>query len=89
MTKLPQLLKEVTAENDEQPAVPDAARTEEIERLAKRAPKIIALLPDILHRSRSVDPRHMAALEEMSKDLLNLIERAQPLLLVCFPCPVT
>ncbi|KAH9478612.1 Nuclear pore complex protein Nup98-Nup96 [Psilocybe cubensis] len=81
MTKLPKLLDEVASENEERATVPDAAQAADIDRLSKRAPKIIALLPDIFHRSRTVDPRHVATLEEMSKDLLKLIERAEPMLL--------
>ncbi|KAF8962583.1 nuclear protein 96-domain-containing protein [Flammula alnicola] len=81
MTKLPKLLDDVLAENEEGEAVPDSVQAEEIDNLSKRVPRIIALLPDILHRSRANDPRHVAALEEMTKDLLKLVERAQPLLL--------
>lgn len=84
MTKLPKLLDEVAAENEERAAVPDATQAADIDRLSKRAPKIIALLPDIFHRNRAVDSRHVAALEEMSKDLLKLIGRAEPMLLVRF-----
>lgn len=84
MTKLPKLLDEVAAENEERASIPDATQAEDIDRFSKRAPKIIALLPNIFHRNRTVDARHAASLEEMSKDLLKLIERAQPLLLVRF-----
>lgn len=83
MTKLPKLLDEVAAENEDGETVPDAVQSEHIDALAKGIPRIIALLPDILHRSRTVDARHVAALEEMTKDLLKLEERARPLLLVC------
>jgi len=82
MTRLPKLLDDVAAENDEVEAMPDAARSQEIETLSKQIPRLISLLPDILHRNRATDPRHVAALEEMTKDLLKLVERAQPLLLV-------
>ncbi|KAF8893230.1 nuclear protein 96-domain-containing protein [Gymnopilus junonius] len=81
MTKLPKLLNEVAAENEERPSIPDATQEAAMDELSKRALKTISLLPDILHRSRQVDPRHPAALEEMSKDLLKLVERVKPLLL--------
>ncbi|KAJ3514528.1 hypothetical protein NLJ89_g2324 [Agrocybe chaxingu] len=81
MTRLPKLLEAVTADNEESEAVPDATQAAEIDELTKRVPKIIGILPDALHRSRTSDDRHIAALEEMTKDLLNLVEKAQPLLL--------
>lgn len=82
MTRLPKLLDDVAAENDEAEVMPDAARSQEIETMSKQIPRLISLLPDILHRNRATDPRHVAALEEMTKELLKLVERAQPLLLV-------
>ncbi|KDR80187.1 hypothetical protein GALMADRAFT_61996 [Galerina marginata CBS 339.88] len=78
MTKLPKLLGEVALDNEDRPSVPDATREATIAELTNRAPTIIALLPDILHRSRLSDPRHVAALEEMSKDLLSLVGRSRP-----------
>ena len=81
MTRLPQLLDAITAENDEG-AVPDVSQAEEIDNLTKRVQNIVMMLPDILHRSLSTDARHPAALEEMTKDLIRLVERAKPLLLV-------
>ncbi|KAF9051437.1 nuclear protein 96-domain-containing protein [Panaeolus papilionaceus] len=81
MTRLPKLLDEVAAEQEDRETVLDATQADEIEDLSKRIPKILALLPDILHRDRAVDDRHVAALEEMSKDLLKLLERSKPLLL--------
>ena len=81
MTRLPRLLDSITADNEED-AVPDASQAEEVEELSKRIPRIIAILPDVLHRSRVTDAKHPAALEEMTKDLLRLVERANPMLLV-------
>ena len=81
MTRLPQLLDAVAADGDEE-AYPDASQAEEIDDLTKRIPKIIAVLPEILHRSRSTDARHPAALEEITKDLLKITERVKPMLLV-------
>ncbi|PPR00799.1 hypothetical protein CVT24_000731 [Panaeolus cyanescens] len=81
MTRLPKLLDDVAAEQEERETVLDASQADEIDELSKRIPKVLALLPDILHRGRTVDERHVAALEEMSKDLLKLLERSKPLLL--------
>jgi len=82
MTRLPKLLDDAAAESDGAETVPNATRAQEIETFSKQIPRLIALLPDILHRNRATDPRHVAALEEMTKDLLKLVESAQPLLLV-------
>lgn len=82
MTRLPHLLDAVASEED---ALPDASQAEEIGDLSKLGPKIIAILPEVLYRSQLVDARHPAALEEMTKDLLKLVERAKPLLLVNCP----
>ena len=86
MMKLPKLLDDVATENDGAndgvETVHNATRTQEIDTLSKQIPRLISLLPGILHRNRATDPRHVAALEEMTKDLLKLVERAQPLLLV-------
>jgi len=83
LTRLPKLLDEVSAEN-EGASMPDAAQLDQIEDLSKRISKIIGLLPDALYRSAAIDPRHPAALEEMTKDLVKLLERSKPLLLVSF-----
>ena len=82
MTRLPKLLEQVVAENEEAETMIDGAQAAAIDDLAKRIPKIIGLLPDIFFRSRSTDDRHQAALEVMTKDLLKLTERANPDLLV-------
>jgi nuclear pore complex protein Nup98-Nup96 len=82
MTQLPKLLDQVAAENEEAETMIDGAQAAAIDDLAKRIPKIIGLLPDIFFRRRSTDDRHPAAVEEMTKDLLKLAERANPDLLV-------
>ena len=82
MTQLPKLLEQVAAENEETETMIDGAQTATIDDLAKRIPRILGLLPDIFFRSRSTDDRHPAAVEEMTKDLLKLAERANPDLLV-------
>ncbi|KAF8155941.1 nuclear protein 96-domain-containing protein [Crassisporium funariophilum] len=81
MTSLPRLLDQVASEREEGETMLDATQAAEITELSGRIPRIIGLLPDILHRSRARDDRHPAALEEMTKDLLKLAERADPLLL--------
>ena len=82
MTRLPKLLEQVVAENEEAETMIDGAQAAAIDDLAKRIPKIIGLLPDIFFRSRSIDDRHQGALEVMAKDLLKLTERTNPDLLV-------
>ena len=82
MTRLPKLLEQVVAENEEAETMIDGAQAAAIDDLARRIPKIICLLPDIFYRSRSTDDRHPAALQEMTKGLLELAERANPDLLV-------
>ena len=82
MTRLPKLLEQVAAENEEAETMIDAAQAAAIDDLARRIPKIIGLLPDIFYKSRSTDDRHPAALQEMTKDLLKLAERANPDFLV-------
>lgn len=82
MTRLPKLLEQVAAENEEAETMIDGAHAAAIDDLAKRIPKIIGLLPDIFFRGRSTDDRHPAAVEEMTKDMLKLAERANPDLLV-------
>lgn len=84
MTRLPELLDSVHEELDEGDVVPDVSQADQIERLSRQIPKIIAILPDIFQRNRTTDDRHIAAVEEMTKDLLKLVEKAQPLLLVRF-----
>lgn len=59
---------------------------EEIEDLARRVPKLIALLPDVLHRPRAMDDRHIAAIEEMTQALLSVLGKVKPAILVC-ACP--
>jgi len=81
MSRLPKLLEQVVAENEEAEMMIDGAQAAAIDDLAKRIPKIIGLLPDIFFRSRSTDDRHQAALEVMTKDLLKLTERVNPDLL--------
>lgn len=89
MTVLPRLLDDVAADNEDGEAIPDAVQHERVEALSKGIPRLIALLPDILHRDRAVDSRHVAALEEMTKDLLKLEEMARPLLLVSISFPAS
>ncbi|KAF8652360.1 hypothetical protein AX16_004390 [Volvariella volvacea WC 439] len=74
MTRLPELHDE-QAEN----AVFGATHATEIEELTRKVPKIIGLLPDILQKKG--DLRHKAALSEMTRSLVSLINRVKPLAL--------
>jgi nuclear pore complex protein Nup98-Nup96 len=64
--------------------IPDAAQADELDELIRRVPKVIALLPDVLHRGRNVDDRHVAAVEEMTQRLLAVVGKARPSTLVRF-----
>lgn len=65
-----------------QPQEGEASPAEELDELVKRIPKLIALLPDVLHRPRSVDDRHAAAIEEMTQSLMGAMGKAKPAMLV-------
>ncbi|RXW16183.1 hypothetical protein EST38_g9671 [Candolleomyces aberdarensis] len=86
LTRVPQLQerlqeeKEGRADGISAPGEPSPA--EELEDLMRKVPKLIALLPDILHRPRSVDDRHTAAIEEMTQSLLRVTGKAKPSTLV-------
>ncbi|KAK2461179.1 hypothetical protein APHAL10511_006706 [Amanita phalloides] len=56
----------------------DSSRKHELDELARRVPKIIALLPDVMSRRHSGDTRHAAALEQMVKELIGLVEKSKP-----------
>src|SRR6266478_4711078 len=65
------------------PASPiDASQTRELDELSRRVPKIIGLLPDVMSRPRSSDPRHAAAVEQMMKDLIGVVKKTKPSVLV-------
>ena len=87
MIRLPQLLDAVAADGDEE-AYLDASQAEEVDDLTKRIPKIIAVLPEILHRNHATDARHPAALEEITKDLLKITERVKPMMLLVSVSPL-
>lgn len=82
MTRLPELYDQLAEESGRQGAIPDASQQDEIEDLSRRVPRLIGILPDVLHGSRKLDDRHPAALEEMVNGLLGVVERANPLVLV-------
>lgn len=82
MTRLPELYDRLAEESGRQGAIPDASQQDEIEDLSRRVPRLIGILPNVLHGSRKIDDRHPAALEEMVKGLLGVVERANPLILV-------
>ncbi|OCH85762.1 hypothetical protein OBBRIDRAFT_739307 [Obba rivulosa] len=75
MTRLPELREHFAEHN----TVPDAAEATELEDLARRVPQLIGILPDVL-RDRS-DPRHNAALAEMSANLTHQLDQVKPLAL--------
>ncbi|KAF8633142.1 hypothetical protein AX17_004643 [Amanita inopinata Kibby_2008] len=78
MGRLPALQEAV---EQEQTSVADASLAQELDELTRRIPKIISLLPDVLDRAQSTDPRHAAALEQMVKDLTGLAGSTKPLML--------
>ena len=87
LTRVPVLHEQMEAERKERGGgaiIPDAAQTDELDDLVRRAPKVIALLPDVLHRGRSTDDRHAAAIEEMTQRLLAVVGKARPGTLVSF-----
>lgn len=61
--------------------MPDAAVASEIDELARKIPKLIGILPDVLTKQKS-DRRHKAALIEMTSALVALVDRARPLSMV-------
>ncbi|PFH49584.1 hypothetical protein AMATHDRAFT_62906 [Amanita thiersii Skay4041] len=79
MHRIPHLHESV--EIDARASIVDAAEAQELEELTRLVPKIIGLLPDVLLRGQSGDPRHPAALEQMVKDLIGLVKRTKPLAL--------
>ncbi|EDR08209.1 uncharacterized protein LACBIDRAFT_297625 [Laccaria bicolor S238N-H82] len=81
MTRLPELYDQLAEESGRHGAVPDASQQDEIEDLSRRVPRLIDILPNVLHGSRKMDDRHPAALEEMVNGLLGVVERANPLIL--------
>jgi nuclear pore complex protein Nup98-Nup96 len=77
MTRLPELYEQL----QEGDAVPDASQALELDELVRSVPKLIGILPDVL-RDRS-DVRHNAALAEMIAGLVVVLDKVQPLALVC------
>lgn len=82
MTFLPTLQEQLDAENKDRPTIPDATIIAQINDITRRIPRLIGVLPDVLHRSRVNDMRHAAALEEMVKGLLGIVGKTKPELLV-------
>ncbi|TFY68005.1 hypothetical protein EVJ58_g1277 [Rhodofomes roseus] len=58
-------------------AVPDAAEAAELDHLARFVPKLISILPDVLHDQSDV--RHKAAVAEMTTQLTTRLDRVRPL----------
>lgn len=83
LTRLPKLQDQFEDDDeDNRPVVRDVAAAQETDDLTRRVPKIISILPDVFYRSRTSDPRHAAAAEEMVKNLLTTTENAKPIALV-------
>lgn len=83
LTRLPKLQDQFEDDDeDNRPVVRDVAAAQETDDLTRRVPKIISILPDVFYRSRTSDPRHAAAAEEMVKNLLAATENAKPIALV-------
>lgn len=79
--RLTALQEEVTQD----PSSPvGASQKQELDELTKRVPKIISSLPDVLSRRHSGDILHAAALEQVLKDLISLVEKTKPSILVYF-----
>ena len=77
MTKAPELRSEV----QNSVAIVDTLKVAELDELTRNIPKLLGILPDLL-RNRN-DPRHRAALSEMSAKLTTELDKVQPLSLVC------
>ncbi|KAI0918514.1 hypothetical protein AcV5_002488 [Taiwanofungus camphoratus] len=73
-------LSELYEHLEDEDMIPDAAQTAELEQLARSVPKLITMLPDVLH-NRS-DIRHNAALTEMIAGLTCRLDRVKPLAIV-------
>lgn len=81
LTRVPALHEQMEAERRERGGgtiIPDAAQADELDDLIRKVPKVIALLPDVLHRGRNTDDRHAAAIEEMTQRLLAVVGKARP-----------
>ncbi|TFK26610.1 nucleoporin nup189 [Coprinopsis marcescibilis] len=88
LTRVPLLLEQIQSEQTEEgedTTIPDAAQTAELDDLTRKIPKLIALLPDVLHRPRAVDDRHCAAVEEMTQSLVAVMRKAKPGMLLKQP----
>jgi nuclear pore complex protein Nup98-Nup96 len=76
MTRLPELQLNL----DDPNAVPDATQSSELDDLARSIPRLIDILPDVF-RNRD-DPRHNAALTEVTAGLISMLDKIKPLALV-------
>jgi len=70
---LPELREQV----QDPDVVPDAAQAAELDELTRSIPRLLTALPDLL-RDRS-DPRHNAALAEMTENLVRELDLTRPL----------
>ncbi|THH00872.1 hypothetical protein EW026_g1746 [Hermanssonia centrifuga] len=72
MTRLPELRERLVGVN----AVPDVTDTTELEELSRSVPKLIGILPDVLHDHSDI--RHTAALAEMISGLTLRLDQLRP-----------
>ncbi|KAF8635366.1 hypothetical protein AX15_000371 [Amanita polypyramis BW_CC] len=72
-------LQEGLSQDPTSPA--DPVQAQELDELTRRLPKVIGLLPDVMSRRQSGDSRHAAALEQMVKELIGLIDKTKPSML--------
>lgn len=64
----------------EEDAVPDASEARELEELTRNVPKLIGILPDVLHARG--DARHNVALAAMVSDLAAALDQVNSQVLV-------
>jgi len=76
MTRLPELRERLV---DMMVVAPDPADAAEIEELTRSVPKLIDVLPDVLHNHQDI--RHKAALAEMIAGLTSRLDQIRPLAL--------
>lgn len=76
MNRVPELLEDI----EDQEGDDASPKESQLDDLARRIPKLISILPDVL-RDRS-DPRHTAALDVMVTGLTERLDKVDPGLLV-------
>lgn len=67
-------------------AVPDAAESSELEMLSGRIPKLIGVLPDVLHDKPGTGDQCKAALSHMLSRLLDCVDPSVPVGFFAYYC---